>query len=555
MEKRYQVFVSSTYDDLKVERQEVIQALLELDCIPAGMELFPAADDDQWTLIKKVIDDCDYYILIIGGRYGSLSPDGISYTEKEYLYALEVGKPILTFIHDEPENLPVKLSEKSDAGKKKLEEFKFLVKKKMCKSWKSAAELGSVVSRSMIKLIKTTPAIGWVKAEYMISSEEVLNQKNTIEELRRELEKATTEAPKDAYLLADGADRIKLSFSYRLVNEEYDPFSDHNTEDRTAEFEASWDEIFATVSPGMINETTEEVMINRLNMYARDTNAHILLEKKPGKNAVNFQIHESDFDTVKIQLRALGLIVPSKRQRSVKDAATYWTLTPYGDLAMTKLRAIKKEYNIKKRIKQLRKEAARSAWIEKAVGNYLNLFNIMAKVRLTKKPAWLDDFRSKYDENYDPHITLKTTSYLEGDFEDLQKELANISKKYRPIKVIFNKLFITKTSKGGCIMLEAEHNDQLIELQKEITNTFSKYGRRHVSHEIEQFETNFKPHQTIARHLTPDQLERAKKELGKDLSCEAIIDELGVALTSDDSYKGWSNAEGKSYYKLSNVNQ
>ena len=53
MEKKYQVFVSSTYDDLRPERQEVIQALLELDCIPAGMELFPAADDDQWTLIER----------------------------------------------------------------------------------------------------------------------------------------------------------------------------------------------------------------------------------------------------------------------------------------------------------------------------------------------------------------------------------------------------------------------------------------------------------------------------------------------------------------------
>jgi hypothetical protein len=69
MDKRYQVFISSTYADLLEERQEVIQALLELDCIPAGMELFPAASEDQWTLIKKVIDDCDYYMAIVAGRY------------------------------------------------------------------------------------------------------------------------------------------------------------------------------------------------------------------------------------------------------------------------------------------------------------------------------------------------------------------------------------------------------------------------------------------------------------------------------------------------------
>ena len=69
-------------------RQEVTHALLELDCIPSGMELFPAANEDQWSLIKRVIGDCDYYVLIIGGRYGSTDFEGISYTEKEYRYAL-----------------------------------------------------------------------------------------------------------------------------------------------------------------------------------------------------------------------------------------------------------------------------------------------------------------------------------------------------------------------------------------------------------------------------------------------------------------------------------
>jgi hypothetical protein len=74
MDKRDQVFVSSTFQDLQDERQEVMQAILELDCIPAGMELFPAANEEQWTLIKKVINDCDYYIVITAGRYGSIGP-------------------------------------------------------------------------------------------------------------------------------------------------------------------------------------------------------------------------------------------------------------------------------------------------------------------------------------------------------------------------------------------------------------------------------------------------------------------------------------------------
>ena len=79
MDKRYQVFISSTYADLREERSKVMQTIMSLNCIPAGMELFPASNAELFEFIKRIIDDCDYYILIVWGRYGSLSEDGISY--------------------------------------------------------------------------------------------------------------------------------------------------------------------------------------------------------------------------------------------------------------------------------------------------------------------------------------------------------------------------------------------------------------------------------------------------------------------------------------------
>jgi hypothetical protein len=82
MDKRFQVFISSTFTDLKDERQAVLKAILELDHMPAGMELFPATDSSAWQLIKDVIDSSDYYVLIVGGRYGSLDEAGIGFTEK-----------------------------------------------------------------------------------------------------------------------------------------------------------------------------------------------------------------------------------------------------------------------------------------------------------------------------------------------------------------------------------------------------------------------------------------------------------------------------------------
>ena len=124
MEKRYQVFVSSTYADLKEERQKVIQALMELDCIPAGMELFPAADEEQFEFIKRVIDDCDYYLLIVGGRYGSLTAQGISYTEQEYEYALNRGLKVVALIHEKPDEIPFGKSEQHPELRNLLQAFR-----------------------------------------------------------------------------------------------------------------------------------------------------------------------------------------------------------------------------------------------------------------------------------------------------------------------------------------------------------------------------------------------------------------------------------------------
>ena len=88
----HRVFVSSTYEDLREERAEVQKALLKLDCFPVGMELFPSADDETWEFIKRQIEESDYYVAIVAGRYGSLASDGLSYTQKEWEYAREIGK-------------------------------------------------------------------------------------------------------------------------------------------------------------------------------------------------------------------------------------------------------------------------------------------------------------------------------------------------------------------------------------------------------------------------------------------------------------------------------
>ena len=94
MNKKLQVFVSSTYTDLIEERQAAVEAILDAGHIPAGMELFKAGNESQLKTIYKWIDQSDVYMLILGGRYGSIeNKTGKSYTQLEYEYALSKGIP------------------------------------------------------------------------------------------------------------------------------------------------------------------------------------------------------------------------------------------------------------------------------------------------------------------------------------------------------------------------------------------------------------------------------------------------------------------------------
>ncbi|MCP4369972.1 MAG: DUF4062 domain-containing protein [Deltaproteobacteria bacterium] len=164
MDKRYQVFVSSTFDDLKVERLEVMKSIVEMDCFPCGMEYFPASNLDQWSYIKILISQCDYYVVVIAGRYGSTDENGISYTEKEYDYAVAQKIPTIAFIHSAPEKLPFERVETKEENRRKLEIFKQKTKKRLCKFWATPHELGGVLSRSLQHLIKTNERPGWLRA-------------------------------------------------------------------------------------------------------------------------------------------------------------------------------------------------------------------------------------------------------------------------------------------------------------------------------------------------------------------------------------------------------
>ena len=169
---KYQVFVSSTYDDLIDERKEITQAILEADCIPAGMELFPASNKPQWEFIKSVIDESDFYLVIVAGRYGSEGTDEsghrISYTEMEFDYAIKTNKPIIALVHAEPENLPRVKCETSKNKNAKLKKFYTKVSTgRLIRKWTNKDNLKSAALTALYEAKSSDCAntMGWVRAD------------------------------------------------------------------------------------------------------------------------------------------------------------------------------------------------------------------------------------------------------------------------------------------------------------------------------------------------------------------------------------------------------
>jgi hypothetical protein len=344
--KRYQVFVSSTYEDLKEERNEVLQALLELDCIPCGMEYFPATDDTQWNYIKGLIEICDYYIVIIGGRYGSEDDQGISFTEKEYRYAVSKNIPVIAFYHSRPGELPVNKTDNNPDKAKKLEKFKKLVQKKLCKQWENKDQLGAVASRSMSQLMKSHPRIGWIRAD-KASNEEVLNElldaKRKVDKLELEL-KDLKEFELNKEELSSGDDIVSLNY-FILIEDRYTEgwrIADDN--------KFTWNELFDAIAPKIKYPLNITMFNSYLNQYLKDK-----LEKKHrqdfktiddllknGFRKVRLHFGEESLDTIRIQLKALGLITERQDDRAKKKVRVI-ELTKQGQQLLLKRKAIRKK--------------------------------------------------------------------------------------------------------------------------------------------------------------------------------------------------------------------
>lgn len=313
MNKRYQVFLSSTYVDLKEEREEILRILLKLNCFPAGMELFPAIDEKQFDYIKKEIDNSDYYLLIIGGRYGSLTSEGISYTEKEFLYALEKKIPIIAFIHEDINNIPLGKVDVDENIRKKLEKFKKKVEtNRLVKYWADSTTLYREVSITLARVIHECPRIGWVRGD----EESLIVDDEKIICLQREIDKLKEENKHYIKLFGGEIEGVDKDFELRVVIVKEDFYESKELID--SNISLTWSEWYNKIVSNIKTRPFEYI-----DEHIEDVLCDIFYINEPNISVKGIKEIVMDFQN---QFVALGFIKVKQTQFEQK-----WELTQKGE--------------------------------------------------------------------------------------------------------------------------------------------------------------------------------------------------------------------------------
>lgn len=291
--KRYQIFISSTYKDLEDERQEVLKSVLKLRHIPVGMEHFVATNEEQFDYIKRLIDETDYYIIIVANRYGSQADDGISYTEKEFDYAVSLGIPVIACIHSNPDSLPVNKSDLEAGAKRKLIKFRNKIMHHRMVSyinWENPSALSAEVVVALINTINDNPRPGWER----VASYENSDLLNQINDLRIENNRLKTLL--DEKRIAEDQEQFIMKFPWNEVRTfaGYSKWQDYDN--ISIPVSITWSHIFSILGPILLVQ-------NNINSVHYAINHALFLEQAP-----YFCLPDVEFQLIIAEFLKYGII-------------------------------------------------------------------------------------------------------------------------------------------------------------------------------------------------------------------------------------------------------
>lgn len=156
MAASFTVFVCSTFSDLSLEREGVLDAIRRLKLQHDSMEFFGARAEQPIETCLQEVRVSDVLVVIVGHRYGSIVPElGISYSEAEYSEGFRLNKPCLVYMRDE--NVPIlpKHMERDSEKLKLLEKWKQLLQSRhTVASFQDGSRLAVQVAADLARTIQ-----------------------------------------------------------------------------------------------------------------------------------------------------------------------------------------------------------------------------------------------------------------------------------------------------------------------------------------------------------------------------------------------------------------
>ena len=306
LDKRYQVFITTSGKEMQPERMVVSQTLIGMGFFSWGLEQRTPLST---AFARRQIDDCDYVLLLLGSQYGEQSVSGVSYLNLEYIYAVTKQKPIIVFMHESPDSREAYLKEENPVLKNKFNEFRNQLQKEVEQviTYRTLRDLELAVRSYLPQMLERYPVVGWVRPQ----SIQVLQDE--VDHLKSKLAKVSVEQGSkdtDPFLtLPKVSWHDVFNFDYRVH-----AYQDGNFKELTPLREMTWAELLKILSIDFRQPMPEDLFSKVLNEYLNNTGLTDAQVIMPRSHAVSrAQINVRSLHTIKQQVRQNEWIVPVGR--------------------------------------------------------------------------------------------------------------------------------------------------------------------------------------------------------------------------------------------------
>ncbi len=170
----------------------------------------------------------------------------------------------------------------------------------------------------------------------------------------------------------------------------------------------------------------------------------------------------------------------------------------------------------------------------------MKIFAIYLRLNLIQKPEWFDNFRQKYSEPVDLHITLIQPRYIdETRVDDIKLEVRNFLNKSRfgadDKTIKFNNIVCDQEVNGTyTIMLLAENADKVLFIQKGLKELLID-SIEYVDEVTMDYEENFRPHITIGTNIDKNTLHTVQSYFQSTNEVTGVVTDLVIPIVKDTS--------------------